>query len=190
MLQPVRELVRPPNQLHLSQADLAEDISCLLNASNPAAPSNVARYNLRERAYKLDSSVDHIIHHYSSQGYLVHVDSEQAQRQSAQEQVTPQCPPFFGGHNALPLARSVLCPPAHFTPVEMTNSTRFMRMQAGRRMMHGVVLICDLQAQQETETREGGTDVEAASPTADPTQLRNPFNYSDRAAQVRSRPLI
>ncbi len=88
MLQPVRELVQPPNQLHLSQADLAEDIACLLTASNPAAPSNVARYNLRERAYKLDSSVDHIIQHHSSQGWLMHVDSEQAQRQSANEQVT------------------------------------------------------------------------------------------------------
>lgn len=58
--------------------------------------------------------------------------------------------------------------------------------------MHTVVLTCDLQApaQPEPETREGGAEVEAASPTPDPTQLRNQFNYSDRAAQVCSRPLI
>ncbi|BDA47428.1 Dynein intermediate chain 1, axonemal [Coccomyxa sp. Obi] len=122
--QPVRELVRPPNQLHLSQADLEEDIACLLTASNPAAPSNVARYNLRERAYKLDSSVDYMMHHYNSQGWLMHVNSEQAQQQSAQ------------------------------------------------------------QVQPRTETREGGTELEAASPAADPTHLRNQFNYSDRAAQT------
>lgn len=80
MLQPVKELVRPANQLRLAQADLAEDIACLLTAANPEAPSNVANYSLRERAYKLDSSVDHTLQHHCSHGWLVHVESEEAER--------------------------------------------------------------------------------------------------------------
>ena len=88
MLQPVKELVRPANQLRLLPTDLTEDIACLLTATNPEAPSNVARYNLRERAYKLDSSVDHVLQHHCSQGWLAHVDSDQAEQQVA-HQVLP-----------------------------------------------------------------------------------------------------
>ncbi|EIE20032.1 WD40 repeat-like protein [Coccomyxa subellipsoidea C-169] len=119
---PVKELVRPANQLRLAQADLAEDIACLLTAANPEAPSNVANYSLRERAYKLDSSVDHTLQHHCSHGWLVHVESEEAERLVA--------------HHA------------------------------------------------EADTKDAGTEPEAASPSADPAHLRNQFNYSDRAAQT------
>ena len=70
ILQPVKEFVRPDNQLQLSGTNLEEVLACVLSAVNPAAPSNVAHYSLRERAYKQEQSVDHMLHHYSSAGWL------------------------------------------------------------------------------------------------------------------------
>lgn len=97
----------------------------------------------------------------------------------------------LAGHDALLLARPVLCQFACIStaaPNLKLLILRIPRVQTSK-LMHAVILIRDLQAP-ETDTREGGTDFEAASPTADPTQLRNQFNYSDRAAQVRRWPLI
>ena len=52
-LQPVREYVKPHNQLRLSEAELEEELACSLTAGNPAAPSNIARYHLKDSAYKV-----------------------------------------------------------------------------------------------------------------------------------------
>ena len=52
-LQPVREYVKPHNQLRLSEAELEEELACSLTAGNPAAPSNVARYHLKDSTYKV-----------------------------------------------------------------------------------------------------------------------------------------
>jgi dynein intermediate chain 1 len=54
-LQPVREIVKPDNQLRLSEAELNEEIAKMLTANNPAAPKNVARFNMKERTYKVCS---------------------------------------------------------------------------------------------------------------------------------------
>ena len=52
-MQPVREVVKPENQLNLSETELDEEVAKMLTANNPAAPRNVARYNMKERAYKV-----------------------------------------------------------------------------------------------------------------------------------------
>jgi dynein intermediate chain 1 len=40
---PVRELVKPDNQLSLTEAELAEELPRMLTAINPMAPKNLAR---------------------------------------------------------------------------------------------------------------------------------------------------
>ena len=52
-LQPVKEYVKPHNQLRLSDAELEEELACSLTAGNPAAPSNIARYYLKDSTYKV-----------------------------------------------------------------------------------------------------------------------------------------
>ena len=52
-LQPIKEYVKPHNQLRLSEAELEEELACNLTAGNPAAPSNIARYHLKDGAYKV-----------------------------------------------------------------------------------------------------------------------------------------
>lgn len=57
-MQPTREVVRPANQLQLSEAELQEELAKMLTANNPAAPQNLLRFNTKERAYKLEPMVE------------------------------------------------------------------------------------------------------------------------------------
>lgn len=42
--QPAREVVRPENQLALSEKELEEELPRTLTAGNPAAPANIVRF--------------------------------------------------------------------------------------------------------------------------------------------------
>lgn len=57
-LQPTREVVRPANQLALSEAELQEEVAKMLTANKPAAPQNLARFNMKERSYKFEAMVE------------------------------------------------------------------------------------------------------------------------------------
>lgn len=179
VLQPVKELVRPSNQLQLSPAELEKEIACLLTAANPSAPSNVAQYNVREHAYKLETSVDHVMHHYCSQGWLMHVDSEPAQQQIFRQVIwqfiialkQSSRNPFNAANLRLRSAAQDLCA-----------------------LAAGFILMWEYQSkmnfwpchkmQASVESKHSTTQPEAAPAPGEPAQLRNQFNYSDRAAQV------
>jgi hypothetical protein len=62
--QPVKEYVRPARQLHLSPAELAEEVVCNLSAANPLAPANTTRYIPREHAFKCDIPAAHASHRH------------------------------------------------------------------------------------------------------------------------------
>ena len=47
VLQPSKEVVRPDNQLQLTEKDLQEEIAKMLTANNPAAPKNLVRFNMK-----------------------------------------------------------------------------------------------------------------------------------------------
>ena len=51
-VQPVKEYVKPANQLRLSEAELEEDLACSLSSGNPNAPSNIARFVQKDSAFK------------------------------------------------------------------------------------------------------------------------------------------
>ena len=50
--QPIKEYVKPPNQLRLSDAELEEELACALSSGNPDAPSNIARFVPKDNAFK------------------------------------------------------------------------------------------------------------------------------------------
>lgn len=56
----MREVVKPSNQLQLTEAELAEEVTNSLTASNPSAPKNIARFNFKERCYKFEPMVDQV----------------------------------------------------------------------------------------------------------------------------------
>lgn len=57
-MQPTREVVRPAIQLQLTEAELREEVAKMLTANNPAAPQNLARFNMKERSYKFEPMVE------------------------------------------------------------------------------------------------------------------------------------
>ncbi len=88
MQQPVREVVKPENQLHLTEAELEEEIAKMLTANNPIAPKNIARFNMKERTYKFEPMVEQTILHYATDGWLLHATSEEAKKQVDMEKVS------------------------------------------------------------------------------------------------------
>ncbi|KAJ1094213.1 hypothetical protein NDU88_007291 [Pleurodeles waltl] len=80
---PGRGLLKPPDQLELSEAELRQEVTRVLTSQNPHAPHNIVRYSFRERAYKALSSVDQLAVHFSLEGALLHRDSDEARRQLA-----------------------------------------------------------------------------------------------------------
>lgn len=82
-LQPVREVVRPANQLALSAGELEEEVGRSLTAGNPTAPANLVRYSFRERGYRAEPIIDQQLQHFALGGCLMHCESEEAARHRA-----------------------------------------------------------------------------------------------------------
>jgi dynein intermediate chain 1 len=50
-------------------------------ANNPNAPSNIARFSMKEKQFKSEPFVDQLVMHYACDGYLLHKSSDDAKRQ-------------------------------------------------------------------------------------------------------------
>lgn len=49
-----------------------QEVTKQLTANNPNAPSNIARFSMKEKQYKFEPMVDQLVMHYASDGYLLH----------------------------------------------------------------------------------------------------------------------
>jgi len=76
-----KQLVRPDDQLVLTEEELKEEFTRILTANNPHAPSNIVRFNFKEQSYKQIPTVDQLAVHFSIDGNMLHKDSEEARRQ-------------------------------------------------------------------------------------------------------------
>ncbi|XP_032069808.1 dynein intermediate chain 1, axonemal [Thamnophis elegans] len=77
-----KTLIKPPDQLDLTDAELKEEITRILTANNPHAPQNIVRYSFKEKAYKQTSVVEQMAVHFSLCGNLIFKDSDEGRRQS------------------------------------------------------------------------------------------------------------
>uniref|UniRef100_A0A8D0CU60 Dynein axonemal intermediate chain 1 n=1 Tax=Sander lucioperca TaxID=283035 RepID=A0A8D0CU60_SANLU len=75
-----KALIKPPDQLELTEAELKEETTRILTANNPHAPQNIVRYSFKERSYKPTSVVDQMAVHFVLEGSLLHQDSDEARR--------------------------------------------------------------------------------------------------------------
>nr|XP_002129294.1 dynein intermediate chain 2, ciliary [Ciona intestinalis] len=78
-----KTLVKPDDQLDLTEVELKEEFTRILTANNPHAPQNIVRFNFKERTYKQTSSVEQIAIHFALDGNMLHKDSDEARRQRA-----------------------------------------------------------------------------------------------------------
>ncbi|KAI8835650.1 WD40-repeat-containing domain protein [Chytriomyces cf. hyalinus JEL632] len=73
---PPKVLLKPPGQLQLTDPEMEEEFTRILNANNPHAPQNIARYNNKERIFKTSPNVDHFVVHFEFDGYLIYKGEE------------------------------------------------------------------------------------------------------------------
>jgi dynein intermediate chain 1 len=85
--EPTKKIVIPANQLQLSEKELAEEITRVLTANDPNVPSNITKYNYKDRTYKVDppGPGDHLKIHFTMDGSAMHKDSDDAKSQQQAE---------------------------------------------------------------------------------------------------------
>ncbi|KAJ3287592.1 cytoplasmic dynein with WD40 domain [Borealophlyctis nickersoniae] len=69
---PPKVLLKPPGQLQLTEPELNEEITRILNANNPHAPQNIARFSHKEQVFKANTNVEHLVVHFEFDGYLIY----------------------------------------------------------------------------------------------------------------------
>ncbi|XP_049588525.1 dynein axonemal intermediate chain 1 [Syngnathus scovelli] len=79
------KLIKPPEQLELTEAELKEEITRTLTAKNPHAPQNLAHYKFHDGAYKLTTAVDHLAVHFVLEGCLEHQDIDEIHATTPEE---------------------------------------------------------------------------------------------------------
>lgn len=86
--EPIKRIVRPDNQLQLSEEQLSEEFTRVLTANDPNVPNNITKYNYKEKAYKQDPDgpMDHLVFHFTMDGCALHKDSEEAKQQQQFEE--------------------------------------------------------------------------------------------------------
>jgi len=70
--EPVTIVVKPHEQLDLTEKELATEVTRILSAKDPGAPHNITRYNFQLQSYKLDASVEQMATHFELDGNMHH----------------------------------------------------------------------------------------------------------------------
>ncbi|XP_077459012.1 dynein axonemal intermediate chain 1-like [Stigmatopora argus] len=84
------KLIKPPDQLELSETELKEEITRTLTAKNPHAPENLAHYKFNEGAYKVTTVVNHMTVHFVIEGCLEHQDMDEDESQTPTEELSEE----------------------------------------------------------------------------------------------------
>ncbi|CAH8842099.1 unnamed protein product [Trichobilharzia szidati] len=81
----MRAVLKPEDQLQLTEQELKEEITRVLTATNPHAPQNIVRFNFKEGQYKQIPQVNQMAVHFWHEGYMLPKDSDEARRQMARD---------------------------------------------------------------------------------------------------------
>ncbi|KAM9362211.1 dynein, axonemal, intermediate chain 1, paralog 2 [Symphorus nematophorus] len=154
-----KALIKPPDQLKLTEAELNETITRILTANNPHAPQNVVRYSFKERSYKPTHVVDQMAVHFVLEGSLLHQDSDEARRLRAKEGLSEETATVDTG--AEPDEEK---PETPATPVEDGGEVE--------------------EAGEEDRPDSVASKIDKKEP-----KLTNQFNFSERASQTLNNPL-
>ncbi|XP_057701446.1 dynein intermediate chain 2, ciliary-like isoform X2 [Corythoichthys intestinalis] len=81
------KLIKPPDQVELTEAELKDEITRTLTAKNPHAPENLAHYKFNDGAYKVTTVVNHMTVHFILEGCLEHQDVDECESQTPTEEL-------------------------------------------------------------------------------------------------------
>ncbi|KAK5872828.1 hypothetical protein PBY51_013490 [Eleginops maclovinus] len=154
-----KPLIKPPDQLELTEAELKEEITRILTANNPHAPQNIVRYSFKERSYKPTSAVDQMAVHFVLEGSLLHEDSDEARRLRAKEGLPEETATVDTG----------------VEPDEEEQETSATPVEDGGEV--------------EEAGEEDRPDSVASKIDRKEPKVTNQFNFSERASQTLNNPL-
>lgn len=162
-----KKMVKPDDQLDLTDAQLKEEFTRILTANNPHAPQNIVRFNFKDGTFKPISAVEQIAIHFALDGNMLHKDSDEARRQllknsdkpvvESEEEPEPE-----------PVAEEEGEAPEGEAPEGETPEGE--------------------EGEEKEEKKEEEPDEEEAKPAAKKEALRNQFNFSERASQTFNNP--
>ncbi|XP_041809385.1 dynein, axonemal, intermediate chain 1, paralog 2 [Chelmon rostratus] len=155
-----KALIKPSDQLELTEAELKEEITRILTANNPHAPQNIVRYSFKDRSYKPTSVVDQMAVHFVLEGSLLHQDSDEARRLRAKE--------------GLPEGKTATVD-TEAEPDEEKPETPATPLEDGGEV-------------EEAGEEDRPDSVSSKSDKKEP-KLTNQFNFSERASQTLNNPL-
>ena len=78
--EPTTVVVKPAEQLDLTEKELAVEVTRILSAKDPGAPHNITRYSFQQQCFKLDASVEQMAMHFEMEGNLYHFEDEEGSR--------------------------------------------------------------------------------------------------------------
>jgi dynein intermediate chain 1 len=78
-------MLKPDDQLNLTDVELKEEITRILKANNPNAPQNIVRFSHKDKQYKLTPHVEQLAIHFQMDGNLIPKDSEEARKQATRK---------------------------------------------------------------------------------------------------------
>eukprot|EP00051_Salpingoeca_urceolata_P013284 m.166338 g.166338 ORF g.166338 m.166338 type:complete len:740 (-) comp17751_c0_seq9:195-2414(-) len=83
-----KDPIKPADQLELSEVELKQEFTRIINANNPNAPDNIIRFSFKDLEYKQLGTVDHCSFHFSLDGNMVHKESDEARRQISRQKMS------------------------------------------------------------------------------------------------------
>ncbi|XP_035659289.1 dynein intermediate chain 2, ciliary-like [Branchiostoma floridae] len=155
-----KTMVKPDDQLELTEQEMKEEFTRILTANNPHAPQNIVRFSFKEKVFKQVASVDQLAIHFSLDGNMLHKDSDEARRQMARGGLAeaPSEPAVAEGEEKAEAAG------------EGGEGEAKPEGEGG-----------------EAEKEEGATQTAPAAKGGD-KKLTNQFNFSERASQTFNNP--
>lgn len=162
-----KDPVKPDNQLDLTEEELKEEFTRIIRGDNPNAPDNIVRFSFKEGEFKQQATVEQLAMHFSLDGNLIHVESDEARRQQTRFNIRTRKPA------TVEAGTDAEAPPAEDEGVE-----------EGAEGDKGEGAEEDADEEGDgAEEPEESEPVEETVSEAEPKKLRNQFNFSERASQ-------
>ena len=84
--EPAKIMIKPREQVSLTDKELQEEFTKILRADNPEAPKTIIRFSHKEKCFKLDPAVDQLELHFQQEGCMLNVNSDEAKKQKEREE--------------------------------------------------------------------------------------------------------
>ncbi|XP_078240303.1 dynein axonemal intermediate chain 1 isoform X3 [Pogona vitticeps] len=171
-----KTLIKPADQLELTDAELKEEITRILTANNPHAPQNIVRYNFKERAYKQTTAVEQMAVHFSLCGNLIFKDSDEGRRQSLRQSQIAAVAPIS----------SVV---VDFEAMDAELKEEEEAEGEAEEEVEGAVEGEEKTEQLAEAPEEKDQDEQPRARPVQERKLTNQFNFSERASQTYNNPV-